>query len=253
MTKAMANKYFNAVIENIHSADDALKVRDLIEWIYNHTETTKSEDKKSRQTITKNKSDKIEANTDNEADNEVAEATNVEIENTDKAEEETETTGGLFDDDDDDSYTITATPIMTEPTVVSPTITAQPVVRKIPAKDTAIINNEMAASEADKETVTDKELRDLREKEIESFMPPLPEVPEERRKSLEPPAKREAPTDEKIEKLMEEGHKVMSEPAWQTFEATYRRGYDYERLRNMWAYFHETQPADWGELPKEAA
>lgn len=238
MTKAMANKYFNAVIENIHSADDALKVRDLIEWIYNHTETTKSEDKKSRQTITKNKSDKIE---DNEANNE-------ETENTDKAEEEAETTGGLFDDDDDDdSYTITATPITATP------ITAQPVVRKIPAKDTAIINNEMATSEADKETATDNELRDLREKEIASFMPPLPEVSEERRKSLEPPAKREVPTDEKIEKLMEEGHKVMSEPAWQTFEATYRRGYDYERLRNMWAYFHETQPADWGELPKEAA
>lgn len=238
MTKAMANKYFNAVIENIHSADDALKVRDLIEWIYNHTETTKSEDKKSRQTITKNKSDKIE---DNEANNE-------ETENTDKAEEEAETTGGLFDDDDDDdSYTITATPITATP------ITAQPVVRKIPAKDTAIINNEMATSEADKETATDNELRDLREKEIAAFMPPLPEVSEERRKSLEPPAKREVPTDEKIEKLMEEGHKVMSEPAWQTFEATYRRGYDYERLRNMWAYFHETQPADWGELPKEAA
>lgn len=234
MTKAMANKYFNAIIENIHSVDDALKVRDLIEWIYNHTETTKSEN---------NKSDKIEANTDNEADNEVAE-------NIDKTEEETKTTGGLFDDDDD-SYTITAAPI-----------TAQPVVRKIPAKDTANINNEMATSEADKEmvtseadkeTATDNELRDLREKEIASFMPPLPEVSEERRKSLEPPAKREAPTDEKIEKLMEEGHKVMSEPAWQTFEATYRRGYDYERLRNMWAYFHETQPADWGELPKEAA
>lgn len=252
MTKAMANKYFNAVIENIHSADDALKVRDLIEWIYNHTETTKSEGKKSRQTITKNKSDKIEDYTDNEANNEAAEANNVETENTENAEEETETTGGLFDDDDD-SYTITATPIMTEPTVVSPTITAQPVVRKIPAKDTAIINNEMAASEADKETATDNELRDLREKEIASFMPPLPEVSEERRKSLEPPSKREAPTDEKIEKLMEEGYKVMSEPAWQTFEATYRRGYDYERLRNMWAYFHETQPADWGELPKEAA
>lgn len=230
MTKAMANKYFNAIIENIHSVDDALKVRDLIEWIYNHTETTKSENKESRQTIAKNKSDKIEAYADNEADNEVAE-------NTDKAEEEAETTGGLFDDDDDDSYTITATPI-----------TAQPVVRKIPtAAPTA------NTSEADKETATDNELRDLREKEIASFMPPLPEVPEERRKSLEPPAKREAPTDEKIEKLMEEGHKVMSEPAWQTFEATYRRGYDYERLRNMWAYFHETQPADWGELPKEAA
>lgn len=241
MTKAMANKYFNAVIENIHSADDALKVRDLIEWIYNHTETTKSENKESRQTIAKNKSDKIEAYTDNEADNEVAEANNEETENADKAEEETETTGGLFDDDDD-SYTITATPI-----------TVQPVVRKIPAKDTANINNEMATSEADKETATDNELSDIREKEIASFMPPLPEVPEERRKSLEPPAKREAPTDEKIEKLMEEGHKVMSEPAWQTFEATYRRGYDYERLRNMWAYFHETQPADWGELPKEAA
>ena len=84
-------------------------------------------------------------------------------------------------------------------------------------------------------------------------MPPLPEVPEEQRMSLEPPAKREAPADENIEKLMEEGHKVMSEPAWQTFEASYRRGYDYEHLRNMWAYFHKTQPADWGELPKEEA
>lgn len=240
MTKAMANKYFNAIIESIHSVDDALKVRDLIEWIYNHTETTKSENKKSRQTITKNKSDKIEAYADNEVAEKSAEANNEETENTDKAEEETETTGGLFDDDD--SYTITATPII-----------VQPVIRKIPAKDTANINNEMATSEADKETATDNELRDLREKEIASFMPPLPEVSEERRKSLEPPAKREAPTDEKIEKLMEEGHKAMSEPAWQTFEATYRRGYDYERLRNMWAYFHETQPADWGELPKEAA
>ena len=137
-------------------------------------------------------------------------------------EEDEEATGGLFDDDD---YTISPEPI-----------TAEPVVRRIPP-----------------ENKPDNELRDLREKEIASFMPPLPEVPEEQRMSLEPPAKREAPTDEKIEKLMEEGHKVMSEPAWQTFEATYRRGYDYEHLRNMWVYFHETQPADWGELPKEAA
>ena len=241
MTKAMANKYFNTVIENIHSADDALKVRDLIEWIYNHTETTKSEDKKSKQAITKNKSNKIEANIDNEMADKSAEANNEETENTDKAEEET---GGLFDNDDD-SYTIT----VNEPIMVSP-VTAQPVVRKISAKDISNTNNEMVTN---KETVTDNELQDLREKEIASFMPPLPEVPEEQRMSLEPPAKREEPADEKIEKLMEEGHKAMSEPAWQTFEASYRRGYDYEHLRNMWAYFHETQPADWGELPKEAA
>ena len=225
MTKTIANKCIKVLLENIHSVDDMLKAIDLIERLSKYTEEDKTDTKSKPVTIknepSKNEPSKNEAPVEEQpaiiADK--AEANNEE------AEEET---GGLFDDND---YTISVTPLVTsEPT------SAEPVVRRIPP-----------------ENKPDNELRDLREKEIASFMPPLPEVPEEQRMSLEPPAKREAPTDEKIEKLMEEGHKVMSELAWQTFEASYRRGYDYERLRNMWAYFHETQPADWGELSKEAA
>ena len=226
MTKTIANKCIKVLLENIHSVDDMLKAIDLIERLSKYTEAktdTKSKPVTSKNEPSKNEPIKNEAPVTAEpaiisdkADK--AEANNEEDEEDEEDEEET---GGLFDDDD---YTISP-----EPT------TAEPVVRRIPP-----------------ENKPDNELRDLREKEIASFMPPLPEVPEEQRMSLEPPAKREAPADEKIEKLMEEGHKVMSEPAWQTFEASYRRGYDYEHLRNMWAYFHKTQPADWGELPKAA-
>ncbi len=224
MTKTIANKCIKVLLENIHSVDDMLKAIDLIERLSKYTEEAKT-DTKSKPVTIKNEplveeqpaiiADKAEANN----------------------EEDEEETGGLFDDDD---YTISVTPLVTSEPITTPTsaepTTVEPVVRRIPP-----------------ENKPDNELRDLREKEIASFMPPLPEVPEEQRMSLEPPAKREVPADEKIEKLMEEGHKAMSEPAWQTFEASYRRGYDYEHLRNMWAYFHETQPADWGELPKEAA
>ena len=227
MTKTIANKCIKVLLENIHSVDDMLKAIDLIERLSKYTEEAKT-DTKSKPVTIKNEPIKNEPLVEEQpaiiADK--AEANNEE------AEEDEEETGGLFDDDDDDDYTISVTPLVTsaEPTTV------EPVVRRIPP-----------------ENKQDNELRDLREKEIASFMPPLPEVPEEQRMSLEPPAKREAPADEKIEKLMEEGYKAMSEPAWQTFEASYRRGYDYEHLRNMWTYFHETQPADWGELPKEAA
>ena len=224
MTKTIANKCIKVLLENIHSVDDMLKAIDLIERLSKYTEEDKT-DTKSKPVAIKNEPSKNETLVEEQpaiiADK--AEANNEE------AEEET---GGLFDDDD---YTISVTPLVTSEPITAPT-SAEPVVRRIPP-----------------ENKPDNELRDLREKEIASFMPPLPEVPEEQRMSLEPPAKREAPADEKIEKLMEEGYKVMSEPAWQTFEASYRRGYDYEHLRNMWAYFHETQPADWGELPKEAA
>lgn len=242
MTKTIANKCIKVLLENIHSVDDMLKAIDLIERLSKYTEEAKT-DTKSKPVTIKNETlveeqpaiiaDKAEANNEEDEEDEEAE----------EAEEAEEETGGLFDDDD---YTISVTPLVTsaEPTTAEPTTaptseeptTAEPVVRRIPP-----------------ENKPDNELRGLREKEIASFMPPLPEVPEEQRMSLEPPAKREAPTDEKIEKLMEEGHKVMSEPAWQTFEASYRRGYDYDRLRNMWAYFHKTQPADWGELSKEVA
>ena len=214
MTKTIANKCIKVLLENIHSVDDMLKAIDLIERLSKYTEEAKT-DTKSKPVTIKNEP--------------LVEEQPVII--ADKAETEEET-GGLFDDND---YTISVTPLVTSGPATAPT-SAEPVVRRIPP-----------------ENKPDNELCDLREKEIASFMPPLPEVPEEQRMSLEPPAKREAPTDEKIEKLMEEGHKVMSEPAWQTFEASYRRGYDYEHLRNMWAYFHETQPADWDELPKEAA
>lgn len=221
MTKTIANKCIKVLLENIHSVDDMLKAIDLIERLSKYTEEAKT-DTKSKPVTIKNEPSKNEplvtAETVEEQPAIIA----------DKAEAETEEeTGGLFDDND---YTISVTPLVTSEPV------SEPVVRRIPP-----------------ENKPDNELCDLREKEIASFMPPLPEVPEEQRVSLEPPSKREAPTDEKIEKLMEEGRKVMSEPAWQTFEASYRRGYDYERLRNMWAYFHETQPADWGELSEEAA
>lgn len=226
MTKTIANKCIKVLLENIHSVDDMLKAIDLIERLSKYTEEDKT-DTKSKPVTIKNEPIKNEP-IKNEAP--------IEEQSTiiaDKAEANNEEeTGGLFDDDD---YTISVTPLVTSEPITVPT-TAEPVVRRIPP-----------------ENKPDSELSDIREQEIASFMPPLPEVPEEQRMSLEPPAKREAPTDEKIEKLMEEGHKAMSEPAWQTFEASYRRGYDYEHLRNMWAYFHETQPADWGELPKEVA
>lgn len=231
MTKTIANKCIKVLLENIHSVDDMLKAIDLIERLSKYTEEA---DAKSKLVTIKNgapvTTEPVEEQPAIIADKvETAEA------NSEEAEEAEEETGGLFDDDD---YTISVTPLVTSEPITAPT-TVEPVVRRIPP-----------------ENKPDNELCGLREKEISSFMPPLPEVPEEQRMSLEPPAKREAPTDEeieKIEKLMEEGHKVMSEPAWQTFEATYRRGYGYEKLRNLWAYFHETQPADWGELPKEAA
>lgn len=240
MTKTIANKCIKVLLENIHSVDDMLKAIDLIERLSKYTEEAKT-DAKSKPVTIKNEPSKNEplvmAEPVEEQPTIIADkadkADKAEANNEDNEEDEEET-GGLFDDDDDD-YTISVTPLVTSEPVAEPT-TAEPVVRRIPP-----------------ENKPDNELCDIREKEIASFMPPLPEVPEEKRMSLEPPAKREALTDEKIEKLMEEGHKVMSEPAWQTFEASYRRGYDYEHLRNMWAYFHETQPADWGELPKEAA
>ena len=227
MTKTIANKCIKVLLENIHSVDDMLKAIDLIERLSKYTEEA---DTKSKPVAIKNEPIKNEAPVTAEPVEEQpaiiadkAEANN---------EEDEEDTGGLFDDDD---YTISVTPLVTSEPIMTPT-TVEPVVRRIPP-----------------ENKPDSKLSDIREQEIASFMPPLPEVPEEQRIQLEPPAKREVPADEKIEKLMEEGHKAMSEPAWQTFEASYRRGYDYEHLRNMWAYFHETQPADWGELPKEAA
>ena len=228
MTKTIANKCIKVLLENIHSVDDMLKAIDLIERLSKYTEEAKT-DTKSKSITIKNEPSKNEPLVEEQpaiiADKaDKAETNNEENEEDEEDEEET---GGLFDDDD---YTITAEPTSAEPT------SAEPVVRRIPP-----------------ENKPDNELCAIREKEIASFMPPLPEVPEEQKMSLEPPAKRETPADEKIEKLMEEGHKAMSEPAWQTFEASYRRGYDYEHLRNMWAYFHETQPADWGELPREAA
>lgn len=219
MTKTIANKCIKVLLENIHSVDDMLKAIDLIERLSKYTEEA---DTKSKPVTIKNEPSKNETLVEEQPAIIADKAEEAEANN----EEET---GGLFDDDD---YTISVTPLVTS----AEPVTAEPVVRRIPP-----------------ENKPDSELSDIREQEIASFMPPLPEVPEEQRISLEPPAKREAPADEKIEKLMEEGHKAMSEPAWQTFEASYRRGYDYEHLRNMWAYFHETQPADWGELPKEAA
>lgn len=234
MTKTIANKCIKVLLENIHSVDDMLKAIDLIERLSKYTEEAKT-DTKSKPVTSKNEPSKNEPSkneppvTAEPVTAEPVEEQPAIIANNEEAEE---ATGGLFDDDD---YTISVTPLVT-PEPISAEPVAEPVVRRIPP-----------------ENKPDNELCDLREKEIASFMPPLPEVSEEQRMSLEPPAKREAPADEKIEKLMEEGHKVMSEPAWQTFEASYRRGYDYEHLRNMWAYFHETQPADWGELPKEAA
>lgn len=228
MTKIIANKCIKVLLENIHSVDDMLKAIDLIERLSKYTEEDKSKPVAIKNEPNKNEApvmaEPVEEQPTNIADK--AEANN-------EAEEAEEETGGLFDDDD---YTISVTPLVTSEPITAEPITAEPVVRRIPP-----------------ENKPDNSLSDIREQEIASFMPPLPEVPEEQRMSLEPPAKREAPADEKIEKLMEEGHKAMSEPAWQTFEASYRRGYDYEHLRNMWAYFHETQPADWGELPKEAA
>ena len=217
MTKTIANKCIKVLLENIHSVDDMLKAIDLIERLSKYTEEAKT-DTKSKPVTIKNEPIKNEPLVTAEP----VEEQPAIIANNEENEEAEDETGGLFDDDE---YTISPEPI-----------TAEPVVRRIPP-----------------ENKPDNELRDIREQEIASFMPPIPEVPEEQRMSLEPPDKREAPADEKIEKLMEEGHKVMSEPAWQTFEASYRRGYDYEHLRNMWTYFHKTQPADWGELPKEAA
>lgn len=228
MTKTIANKCIKVLLENIHSVDDMLKAIDLIERLSKYTEEA---DTKSKPVAIKNEAP-VTAEPVEEQPAIIADKADKAEANNEEDEEDEEETGGLFDDDD---YTISVTPLVTSEPITTPT-TVEPVVRRIPP-----------------ENKPDSELSDIREQEIASFMPPLPEVPEEQRIPLEPPAKREVPADEKIEKLMEEGHKAMSEPAWQTFEASYRRGYDYEHLRNMWAYFHETQPADWGELPKEAA
>lgn len=228
MTKTIANKCIKVLLENIHSVDDMLKAIDLIERLSKYTEEA---DTKSKPVTIKNEpikneplvmAEPVTAEPVEEQPAIIADKAEANNEEDEEDEEDEEETGGLFDDDD---YTITVEPI-----------TAEPVVRRIHP-----------------DNKPDSELSDIREKEIASFMPPLPEVPEEQKMSLEPPTKREVPADEKLEKLMEEGHKAMSEPAWQTFEASYRRGYDYEHLRNMWAYFHETQPADWGELPEAAA
>lgn len=94
------------------------------------------------------------------------------------------------------------------------------------------------------------ELHAAREIEIGSFMPPLPERTEAEKVKAEPPAAREAPIDDKLKKLMEQAPTLMSEPAWKTFEAMYRRGQTYEELCNTWDYFHKTQPADWQERPQ---
>lgn len=94
------------------------------------------------------------------------------------------------------------------------------------------------------------ELHVTRETEIASFMPPLPKRAEAEKVKAEPPAVREAPVDDKLKKLMEQAPALMSEPAWKTFEAIYRRGETYEGLCNVWDYFHRTQPADWQERPQ---
>ena len=220
MTKRLANKFIKLTFEHIHSIDDLAKAVEIVEKLSVYTQV------EQRPRVEKNID--IDTETVNETDQLSQSADSAD--SADSAE-----CHGLFDDEfvTEEPNSIENKESTQEEIKPMPT----PVVRRIPT---------LAEQEADNVMCKSKE-------DFFQQLPPLPKRAENEKKSLEPPAVREAPTDEKLERLMEAAPNLMSEPAWQTFEALYRRGQTYEELRNTWAYFARTQPADWQELPEWAA
>ena len=253
MTKRLANKFIKLTFEHIHNIDDLAKAVEIVEKLSVYTQV------EQRPRVEKN----IDTETANEADQLSQSADNAD--NADNAE-----CHGLFDDEfvTEEPNSIENKESTQEETKPMPT----PVVRRIPTLAEQEADNAMRKSKEDsfQELPPLPERSDTEKVKIQpmpvepkinltgsdsfaSFMPPLPKRAENEKKSLEPPAVREAPTDEKLKRLIEAAPKLMSEPAWHTFEAMYRRGQTYEEMRNTWAYFARTQPADWQELPEWAA
>lgn len=217
MTKRLANKFIKLTFEHIHSIDDLAKAVEIVEKLSVYTQV------EQRPRVEKNID--IDTETVNETDQ-----LSQSADSADSAECQ-----GLFDDEfvTEEPNSIENKESTQEEIKPMPT----PVVRRIPI---------LAEQEADNVMRKSKE-------DFFQELPPLPERAENEKKSLEPPAVREAPTDEKLKRLMEAAPNLMSEPAWHTFEAMYRRGQTYEEMRDTWAYFARTQPADWQELPEWAA
>ena len=218
MTKRLANKFIKLTFEHIHNIDDLAKAVEIVEKLSVYTKV------EQRPRVEKN----IDTETVNETDQLSQSADSAD--SADSAE-----CHGLFDDEfvTEEPNSIENKESTQEEIKPMPT----PVIRRIPT---------LAEQEADNAMCKSKE-------DFFQELPPLPKRAENEKKSLEPPAVREAPTDEKLKRLMEAAPNLMSEPAWHTFEAMYRRGQTYEEMRDTWAYFARTQPADWQELPEWAA
>ena len=217
MTKRLANKFIKLTFEHIHNIDDLAKAVEIVEKLSVYTQVEQRP--------------RVEKNIDTETANETDQLSQLSqsADNADNAE-----CHGLFDDEfvTEEPNSIENKESTQEEIKPMPT----PVVRRIPT---------LAEQEADNAMRKSKE-------DFFQELPPLPKRAENEKKSLESPAVREAPTDEKLKRLMEAAPNLMSEPAWHTFEAMYRRGQTYEEMRNTWAYFARTQPADWQKLPEWA-
>lgn len=251
MTRRLANKFIKLTFEHIHNIDDLAKAVEIVEKLSVYTEVEQRP--------------RVEKNID--IDTEIANETDQLSQSADSAD--SAECQGLFDDEF----------VTEEPKSIENKESTQgetkpmpaPVVRRIPTLAEQEADNAMRKSKEDsfQELPPLPERSDAEKVKIQpmpvesniglngsdsfaSFMPPLPERAENEKKSLEPPAVRVAPADEKLKRLMEAAPNLMSEPAWQTFEAMYRRGQTYEEMRNTWAYFARTQPADWQELPEWA-
>lgn len=253
MTKRLANKFIKLTFEHIHSIDDLAKAVEIVEKLSVYTKVEqRPRVEKNTDTETANETDQLSQSADN-------------VDNVDNDE-----CHGLFDDEfvTEEQNSIENKEYTQGETKPMPTS----VVRRIPSlaeqeADTAMRKSKEdffqelpplpERSDAEKVKIQPMPVEpkiDLTDSDsFASFMPPLPKRADNEKKSLEPPTVREAPTDEKLKRLMEAAPNLMSEPAWQTFEAMYRRGQTYEEMRNTWAYFARTQPADWQELPEWAA
>ena len=250
MTKRLANKFIKLTFEHIHNIDDIAKAVEIVEKLSAYTKV------EQRPRVEKN----IDTETANETDQLSQSADNVDnADNADNAE-----CHGLFDDEfvteeqnfnEDKESTQETKPMPTSVVRRIPTLTDN-VMRK--SKEDFFQELPPLPERSDAEKVKSQPMPvepkiDLTNSDsFASFMPPLPERADNEKKSLEPPVVRETPTDEKLKRLMEAAPNLMSEPAWHTFEAMYRRGQTYEEMRNTWAYFARTQPADWQELPEWA-
>ena len=217
MTKRLANKFIKLTFEHIHNIDDLAKAVEIVEKLSVYTQV------EQRPRVEKN----IDTETANETDQLSQSADNAD--NADNAE-----CHGLFDDEF----------VTEEPNSIENKESTQEEIKPMP---TPVVRRIPTLAEQGADNVTRKSKEDFFQE-----LPPLPERAKNEKKSLEPPAVREAPTNEKLERLMEAAPNLMSEPAWHTFEAMYRRGQTYEEMRNTWAYFARTQPTDWQELPEWA-